>query len=261
MQRMLEGRVAWVVGAAGALGAEICRRFVGEGAKVVLSGRNRETLEKSAKTLPGGAEFLFCPLDVTSREQVDAAAAEAIAHFGRIDILVNTTTCPIFGNFLELSDDDWMAVINAKALGYMRTARAVLPHMLENGRGVIVNVSGRGGHQPNSPAHMAGSCANAAVNTLTKGLANMYGPFGVRVNAVAPGPVQSPRYDAIESSSKRVAQLIGVNERTGIGITAPLGEKSKPSDIADAALYLASDLSGFVTGVILQADGGATASL
>ncbi|MCP5368505.1 MAG: SDR family oxidoreductase [Hyphomicrobiales bacterium] len=259
MKPLLEGKTAWVTGAAGAIGAEICRRFAAEGARVILSGRHERTLAPVAAELPAGAAALVRPLDVTDRSQVDGTAREAIARFGRIDVLVNSTTNPIFNRFEELGDDDWIAVLDAKLLGYMRTARAILPHMVEIGGGAIVNVSGRGGHQPNSPSHMAGSCANGAVNTLTKGLANMYGPRGVRVNAIAPGPVLSPRWDRISAANQAIAGDGPVRSGTAVG--NPLGEASTPGDIADAALYLASDLSGFVTGIVLQVDGGGTSAL
>ncbi|SLN63987.1 SDR family NAD(P)-dependent oxidoreductase [Oceanibacterium hippocampi] len=261
MSGMLDGKVAWVVGAAGAIGAETCRRFAAEGASVVLSGRNEASLAEVADALPASARATVSVIDVTDRPQVDAAAADLIGKFGRIDILVNSTTCPIFAELDKLSDDDWMAVLDAKVLGYMRTARAVLPHMSKQGTGSIINVSGRGGHQPNSPSHLAGSCSNGAVNTLTKGLANIYGPRGIRVNAIAPGPVRSPRYEVIAAANRAIAAKSGNPERSGSSAANPLGEMSEVGDIADAALYLASGLSGFVTGIVLQVDGGGTASL
>ncbi len=261
MKQLLEGKTAWITGAAGAIGEDICHVFAREGARIVLSGRNEETLSKVANDLPDSAEPLVLVLDVTGRTAVDEAAKQAIAHFGRVDILVNSTTCPIFGKFHDLSDEDWMAIINAKAFGYMRTSRAILPHMEEKGSGVIVNISGRGGHQPNSPSHMAGSCANGAVNTLTKGLANIYGPRGIRVNAIAPGPVRTPRYDMIAAANKAIADTNAAPERSGASVASPLGEMSEVRDISDATLYLASEMSRFVTGIILQTDGGGTSSL
>lgn len=260
MKQLLAEKTAWITGAAGAIGAEIARVFVAEGARVALSGRNPKTLEALSSSLPSGSSIII-PLDVTDRASVDAAAEKIISEFGNLDILVNSTTNPIFADFHDLADEDWLAVIDAKALGYMRTSRAVLPHMATNGSGAIVNISGRGGHQPNSPSHLAGSCANGAVNTLTKGLANIYGPKGVRLNAIAPGPVRSPRYEKIAAANVAVAAKQEAAERSGAAVANPLGEQSEPRDIADAALYLASGLSRFVTGIVLQTDGGGTPSL
>lgn len=259
MKPLLEGQTAWIVGAAGTLGVSICRRFAAEGARLVLSGRDRTRLEEVADELGSEVSCLVCPMDITERSQVDSVADRAIRRFHRVDILVNSTTCPVFADFLELTDDNWSAVLNAKAMGYMRTARAILPHMVANERGAIINISGRGGHQPTGPAHLAGSCANAAVDTLTKGLANVFGPKGIRVNAVAPGPVRSPRYERIAESNQAVAAKTGSNQPASIH--AALGEMAEASDIADGTLYLASDLSRFVTGIVLQVDGGGTVSL
>lgn len=261
MKPLLEGKTAWVTGAAGALGAEICRRFADEGANIALSGRNVDALNKVADGLNARIKSKVFVMDVVNRDDVDTTAKAVAAAFGGVDILVNSTTNPIFANFFDLSDEDWMAVIDAKALGYMRTSRAILPFMFKNGGGNIINVSGRGGHQPNSPSHLAGSCANAAVNTLTKGLANIYGPQGVRINAIAPGPVRSPRYDKIAAANDKISGVSGDSSRSGAKVSNPLGEVAEAGDIADAALYLASDLSRFVTGTIMQIDGGGTASL
>jgi len=261
MNCSIEGKTAWITGAGGAIGAGICKRFAEQGARIVLSGRNEMTLRQVAESLPAEVKPLVRVLDVTDRKAVDSIATELIETCGAIDIVVNSTTCPIFADFQTLSDEDWMAVLDAKALGYMRVSRAVLPHMQRNGFGAIVNISGRGGHQPNSPSHLAGSCANAAVNTLTKGLANIYGPFGIRINAIAPGAVRSPRYDAIAAANKAISDKKQSAERSGSATGHPLGEMAEIEDIADAALYLASNMSRFITGVILQVDGGGTASL
>lgn len=261
MDLLLQGKTAWVTGAAGALGAAICRRFAEEGANIALSGRNAESLSDVADGLKAGTKSQVFVMDIIDRNQVDTTAKAVFDSFGAIDILVNSTTCPIFADFFDLSDDDWMAVLDAKALGYMRTSRAAIPFMLGNGGGNIVNVSGRGGHQPNSPSHLAGSCANAAVNTLTKGLANIYGPQGVRINAIAPGPVRSPRYDKIAAANEKISGATGDNSRSGAKAANPLGEMAEVDDIADAALYLASGMSRFVTGTIMQIDGGGTVSL
>lgn len=263
MTKGLEGKIAWVTGAAGAIGLEVCRRFVREGAQLVVSGRNAASLEGLAGEIEsaGGAAPLVLSLDVTQRAPVDAAAARIMERFGRLDILVNSTTNPIFADFQDLADDDWIAVLEAKFMAYMRTSRAAIPHMVAGGGGAVINVSGRGGHQPNSPSHLAGSCTNGAVNTLTKGLANLYGPQGVRVNAVAPGPVVSERYRRIQAANQAVAAKRGTPERSGTAVASPLGEMAQPDEIADVVFFLASDLSRYMTGCILQTDGGGTASL
>ena len=254
------GRVAWICGATGAIGSATAAALAAEGVALALSARDEHALRRLADDIGStsrGTVALF-PLDVGSREPVDRAAARIVAEFGRIDLLVNTTASPIFGDFLLLPDADWEGVFQAKYFGYMRTMRAVIPHMTARGAGSIVNISGRGGHQPSSASHLPGSSANAAVNLLTKGLANIYGRQGIRINAVAPGPITSPRFDKIAAANQSIARLSGVGEgRAGTNF-AGMGQ---PADIAAIVVFLASHRSAHLNGIVVQADGGSTASL
>jgi NAD(P)-dependent dehydrogenase (short-subunit alcohol dehydrogenase family) len=238
---MFQGRLIWVVGATGAIGEAVAADLAAQGAKVVASGRDLAKL----KALGHEAEAV----DLAERASVDAVAARILQRHGRIDGMVNTVALPNFGDFLTLDDEDWLAVLQAKGLGYMRSIRAVLPSMLEHGRGVIVNVSGRGGHQPNSPSHLPGSSANAMVNLLTKGIANLYGQRGIRINAVAPGPVQTPRYDAIAAANAKLGQK------------APVVTPATTAEIAQITRFLLSDMASHLNGCVLQADGGTTLAL
>jgi NAD(P)-dependent dehydrogenase (short-subunit alcohol dehydrogenase family) len=246
------GQVAWVTGARGAIGRAVVAALAAEGARVFASSRDAGALDRLADEWGDAVRAL--PLDVTDRNAVDGAAAAIVSAAGRLDLLVNSTTAPIFGDFLALADADWEAVLEAKFFGYMRTMRAVLPQMEQQGGGAIVNVSGRGGHQPSSPAHLPGSAANAAVDVLTKGLANIYGPRGVRINAVAPGPIESERFARIAAAN---ALLPGSPRTAG----SPLGMTGRPEDVAAAVTFLASARARHITGIVLQVDGGGTASL
>ena len=252
----LDGRVAWVTGAGGALGAAICRTLAADGARVCLSGRNRDSLAAVAADIEGSRVI---PADLASRAEVDGAAREILAAHGRIDILVNSTALPVFGAFLELDDDDWERVLQAKLMGYVRTMRAVIPSMVERRFGRIVNVSGRGGRQP-TPAHLPGCAANAAVNLLSKGIADIYGKDNIRVNAVAPGPIDTPRLTTIASSNDALAKQ-GQSAARPANAPTPLGRLGTPQDIANAVAYLVSERSAFVTGTIQAVDGGGTAAL
>ncbi|CAO3424656.1 SDR family NAD(P)-dependent oxidoreductase [Azospirillum doebereinerae] len=234
-----DGRVAWVVGASGALGGATARALALRGATVVLSGRNADALAALAGEIGGRAEAL--PVDIGSDPSVRAAAESIAAKHGRIDHLVNSSSVSVFGDFLSLTDEEWLAVFNAKHLGYVRTLRATIPHMIAAKFGRIVNVSGRGGQHP-SRIHLPGGSANAAVDLLTKGLSKIYAEHNIRINAVSPGPIRSPRLDAMQGAGRPAK--------------GPVLGDGQPGDVADAVLYLLSEQSRFITGTALQVDGG-----
>ncbi|RZS78049.1 SDR family NAD(P)-dependent oxidoreductase [Pigmentiphaga kullae] len=250
--RPMQDAVAWVVGGAGSLGQTIAGALAEAGARVVVSSRSVEgrwPVRSADGTWSRGA----IALDLASGGQVDAAAREIEDRCGRIDLLVNCSAAPVFGDFLELDDEDWDTVLQAKLLGYMRTMRAVLPGMAGRGAGAIVNISGRGGRQP-TPAHLPGCCANAAVNVLTKGVADIYGPRGVRINAIAPGPIDTPRHQEIVQGNALVGSAASKK-------LPPVGRLGEPRDVADAVLFLASPAAAFITGITLPVDGGGTATV
>lgn len=255
----VEGSVAWVTGASGTIGQAICQSLAQQGVKLGLTSRSETALLSLERRLPG--THIVSPADITVTEDVMTAAQRVVSEFGAIDFLINSTTCPIFRGFLDLDDSDWLAVLNAKLLGYVRACKVAIPIMMEAGRGSIVNISGRGGHQPLSPSHMAGSCANGAVDTLTKGLAHQYRATGIRVNAVAPGPVKSARYDQIAKADRHLSPTEPSSEYA-LGVSrTPVAEIAPAEAIADVVLFLVSDMSRHLTGTIQHADGGGTASL
>lgn len=248
----MQDAMAWVVGGAGSLGHAIVEALAEAGASVVVSSRSVQGCWP-VRGPDGIWSRGAVPLDLASGKQVERVAREIESRHGRIDLLVNCSAAPIFGDFLELDDEDWDTVLQAKLLGYMRTMRAVLPGMAGRGSGVIVNISGRGGRQP-TPAHLPGCCANAAVNVLTKGVADIYGPRGVRINAIAPGPIDTPRHQEIAQSN---VQLNSVASKK----LPPAGRLGAPRDVADAVLFLASPAAAFIAGVTLPVDGGGTATV
>lgn len=242
------GKVAWVVGGSGTLGAAIAEALRAAGARVIVSSRRSTTRWKDK---PGDISTL--KVDLTSGASVNAAARAVEKRYGGIDILVNTTAAARFGDFLELTDAAWEEVLQTKLLGYMRSMRAVIPSMIRRGGGDIVNVSGRGGRQP-TPAHLAGCCANAAVNLLTKGVADIYAPHKIRINAVAPGPIDTPRHHEIARSNEKLKS--NASKRV-----PPLGRLGHPQDIADAVLFLVSPQAAYITGITLAVDGAGTATV
>jgi NAD(P)-dependent dehydrogenase (short-subunit alcohol dehydrogenase family) len=250
-------KVIWVVGASGGLGSAAARAFLKAEGKVALSGRSEPKLRKA---LNGGdqSRALLLPIDITRESEVQQAATEIVARFGRIDVLVNSTSVSTFGDFLQLTDDMWREVYEAKLFAYARTMRAALPHMLEQQSGAIVNVSGSGGKYPNFPSHIAGSSGNAAVNLATKAVGDLYAGQGVRANCVAPGPIRSPRLDSIAAANEAL-RLRAPGQWSAAGSKEPQARPpGEARDIADAILYLASDRARHVNGIVLTVDGGAT---
>jgi len=257
----LNGKIAWVTGAGGALGAAIATTLAGEGCTLVLSGRKRANLEETAQAVAkAGKPAQIEVIDLAMRDQVDGAAGRIVKANGRIDLLVNSAASSTFGDILELQDADWENVMQVKFFGYMRVLRAVLPVMTKQKFGRIVNISGRGGRQP-TPAHLPGCSANAAVHVLTKGLADIYAKHNIRINAVAPGPIESARLGEIAKSNQSVSGRGGGTARSGAYNVTPMGRLGTPQEIADAVAFLLSDRSGYITGTVQAVDGGGTVSI
>ena len=233
-------RVFWVTGAFGALGAAVVRRLASGGAHVVACSRNID-----APLFVDLPRVVPLSVDVSDDRRVRDAFARIDERFGRLDGLVLSTNVGAFGDFLDLNDDDWQRVIDAKLLGSVRPIRAALPRFIAQGKGAIVAISGRGGIAP-PPNHFPGSSVNAALDLLVQGLGRKYGPHGVRVNAVAPGPIESPRFASM-ATGQADAEFARLTALDGPGT---------PDDVAAAVTYLLSDDARFVTGPRLYVDGG-----
>lgn len=237
MSKDFTDKVYWITGASGALGGRVASDLAAKGAIVIGSSRKGP----DQLILKDGVRWLAT--DVTDRASVQKASDLILSEFGRVDGLVTSTNIPLFGDFLELSDEDWLAVINAKLLGSLRPLRALGQTFEKQGEGSIVFISGTGRGYPPSLKHLAGGGMNATLNFLVPPLAARFGNSGIRVNAVAPGPINSPRSD--------VMKKIGSG-----GSPIKLNRQGFPEDVSEAVLYLLSPASRFVTGVTIPVDGG-----
>lgn len=240
-------RVALVTGGGGGIGAAICRRLGEEGAIVlvvdVVSAAAQEVADGIRRS-GGRAEAVA--VDLTSRSEVDAAVAKAILRHGRIDVLINNAGINRRGALLDLTDDDWDATLAVNLTAIATLTRAVLPHLIAQGGGAIVNTASQWGIHP-APGHIAYNTSKAAVVSFTKSLAVDYAPHNVRVNAVAPGEVRTPMIEArLAREGRSIAEL---DEKV------PYGRIGTPEEIAAVVAFLASDEAPYVCGAVLEATG------
>lgn len=237
----LDGSVALVSGGARGLGAAYVRALHAAGAAVVVGDVLVEEAEHLAADL--GPGVLAVPLDVTSEESW-AAAVEAAAALGVVDVLVNNAGIANAGRLERYGKDQWDAVIAVNLTGTFLGARAVVPGMRAAGRGSIVNISSVEGMRGDAGLH--GYVASKfGVRGLTKSLAVELGPAGIRVNSVHPGFVVTPMTERLDASRQRI----------------PLGRTATPDDVVGAVLFLASADSAYVTGTELVVDGGMIAGV
>jgi NAD(P)-dependent dehydrogenase (short-subunit alcohol dehydrogenase family) len=239
MTGFFDGKVIWVTGASGTLGRASALKLAAGGATVVASARTVEATDFA------GAEVHRLAADVTDTDSVNRAFEAILARHGRIDGLVTSTNVGRFGDFLDLDDAAWRDVFEAKLLGSVRPIRIVLPSLIKQGGGAVVLISGRGGIDP-PPQHFPGSSINAALDLLVQGLGRRYGANGVRVNAVAPGPIQSPRLAGLRQAGEPLPSSLQT-AYPGPGL---------PEDVANAVAFLLSDAARFVNGTRLYVDGG-----
>lgn len=251
----LKDKIAVVTGASSDIGLEISKKFVEEGANVVLLGRNVDKLEKARKTIRDYAsKTVAFPCDITNESQVIQAVNQITDHYGKIDILVNNAgmiTDPI--HFHEMKDDDYNALVNTNLLGTFRITRSIISKMLENkDGGSIINIGSISAERAIPKVHLTVYCTTkAAINMFTKGLAVEYARKNIRCNCVNPG---------IVNAGMIKSYLDYPEARKVLEDRQPLNKIGEPSDVANAVVYLASDDAKWVSGIILNVDGGKSAS-
>ncbi|MBT2397810.1 SDR family NAD(P)-dependent oxidoreductase [Streptomyces sp. ISL-100] len=243
---MSEERVALVTGSSSGIGAAVARRLAAAGVRVIVnSAHSVEAGQALAGELPGAR---YVQADVAVEEDAKRLVAEAVAAYGRLDILVNSagTTRFIPHHDLEAASPDvWRDIFDVNVIGVWQTITAAAPHLraAPGGAGCVVNVSSQAGVRPGGSS-IPYAVSKAAVNHMTKLLAKTLGPQ-VRVNAVAPGMIDTPWFDGLEGADKAMAEVAGA---------VPLGRVGKPEDIAEAVYDLTR--AAYITGEVLLVDGG-----
>ena len=246
----LQDKVAIVTGAGRGIGRAIAAAYAREGARVVLAARSEAELADAARQAAEvGPEPLAVPTDVTDPAQVEALAASALERFGRIDVLVNNAG--ISGPMGPLQDNDiaqWMNTINVNLTGTFLVCRAVIPAMLQQGRGRIINLSGAGA--ANAWSNVSAYCSSkAAVVRLTEVLAQELEDKGITVNALGPGSVHTGMWDKMTEDAARVGAAF-IHE---IGLRVTSGGGASMDECAALAVWLASDDSAGLTGRLISA--------
>src|SRR5467141_770181 len=250
----IAGRVALITGAASGIGRATALLFAREGAAIALADVNADAGQRVADEIAqAGGHSFFEPVDVTRAADCQSLVERAIREFGRIDILFNNAGIIRRATVLDLSEDDWdrVMVVNVKSIYLL--SREVIPHMRKAGGGTIINTASGWGLTGGAKA--AVYCASkGAVVLLTKAMAVDHGPQKIRVNCICPG-------DTDTRMLRSEAQQLGETSDRFLAEAAkrPLGRVGTPGEIAQAALYLASDASSFVTGTALVVDGGGLA--
>ncbi|HUZ68311.1 MAG TPA: SDR family oxidoreductase [Candidatus Saccharimonadales bacterium] len=256
MDLQLKGSVAFVTGASKGIGKATAWLLAAEGCQVAINAREEGRLRSVAEEIASatGAEVLPVPGDMSVTADVDRCVKATIDHFRQLDIAVPCAGAAPGGLVETLTDDDWLGALNLKFMGYVRTCRAVLPHMKERGRGSIVMVVGNDGLKPPYYEIAPGAC-NAADINFAACIAEQYGKYGIRINTVNPGPVDTDRWDWIEKS---LANTKGVSQNVArqlVNASVPLGRIATAQEIANVVAFLASPLAGFVNGAHIPVDG------
>jgi NAD(P)-dependent dehydrogenase (short-subunit alcohol dehydrogenase family) len=238
-------KVALVTGAARGIGLATARRFLAEGWRVALLDIAGEELAQAVEGLEKAAETLALTCDVSDSKAVATAIEQVAKHFGRLDALINNAGVAVFAPILETSEEDWSHILAVNLTGPFLCTKAAAPLMREHGGGAVVNITSISGVRA-STLRSAYGTSKAALAHLTKQLAVELASLGIRVNAVAPGPVETAMAKAAHTPEIRADYHDAI----------PLNRYGLEEELAEAIFFLSSDRASYVTGQVLAVDGG-----
>jgi NAD(P)-dependent dehydrogenase (short-subunit alcohol dehydrogenase family) len=250
----LQGKVAIVTGAGSGIGRGIAVGLAQMGAAIVVLDINPEGGEATTRTITErGGRALFEKCDIRSSHDCKNVTEKAIASFGRIDILCNNAGVIVRKNVVDLTEDEWDLALDVTLKGIFLLSREVIPYMAKNGGGAIIN-TGSGWSLKGGPQAASYCAAKAGVLNLTRAMAIDYGKSNIRVNCVCPGDIDTPmlRSECVQLGADPAAFLKEAANR-------PLARVGTPEDVANAVLFLASEMAAWITGTQLVVDGGGLA--
>lgn len=254
MDGRLKGKVALITGGGTGIGADFARRFVAEGAKVVITGRRKELLEKVAASLPTGSVEIFSG-DVTELETCQAMVEATLKFGGKIDVLINNAAIDPPGTVVEIPVEQWKQIIDINLTGPFLMMKAAIPHMIKNGGGSVINIASLAALRciPAMPAYTA---SKAGLIGLTQAAALDYGKMNVRCNVICPGPVAT---EMLQHAMEPLAESLNTDVSGALNFLTkfnPMPRPASAAEISGAAVFLASDDSTFMTGAVMVVDGG-----
>ncbi|MEH7547479.1 MULTISPECIES: SDR family NAD(P)-dependent oxidoreductase [Bacillaceae] len=247
----LRNKVSWVTGAAGGIGQALSEKLAQKGNHLVLSDTNVEGLNKLSQYLRKfDIDVLALPMDVSDLQSVSDAREKIKERFGRVDILVNNAGISPKGlngaiPFKDITLEDWNKVIAINLTGPFLCSQVALEMMVEQGQGAVVNICSQASRTFSSVTSSHYAASKSGLLGLSRKLAGEYGPYGIRVNVVVPGRIDTPMTQSVDEKLSRQAEL-----RT------PLRRIGQPEEVADAILYLVSDKASYVNGAVLDVNGG-----
>jgi len=248
----LKDKIAIITGGGSGIGRASAELFALEGAKVVVADFNEKAGQETVAAIrQAGGEAIFVQVDVSDSAQVQRLVDTTLQTYGGIDILVNNAGILLFGTALDTSEQDWQRVIAINLTGTFLVSKAVLPHMIARGGGSIVNLTSSTGAHDAAANTVAYVTSKGGVALLTRAMAIDHAKHNVRVNAIAPGPTDTPM----------LRDALSPEQLSAFAATFPMGRLGRPEELAHAILFLASDEASFVTGAILAVDGGQTAQV
>lgn len=255
MDLQLSGKVVWITGGSKGIGLACAAAFLAEGARVAITSRAEANLARARAQHP---ELIGVAADLSQIGTAPAAVAAVQRQLGPIDILINSAGAARRTLPLELTPAAWHAAMDAKYFTYIHAMDAVLPAMAERGSGNVVNVIGMGGKSATA-MHLPGGAANSALMLASVGLASVYAPKGLRINAINPGATLTERvHEALQLEAKSQ----GVTEAEALArgeARVPMRRYGRADEVAAVAVFLASERASYVTGAIVPMDGGLTA--